>query len=254
MNLAFRELGVGKPIIILHGLFGSSGNWISIARKLSNTHRVLLLDLPNHGASYWTDQMSYEELAEIVFEFIFDKDLQGATILGHSLGGKLAMTLSLTNPESIGRLIIVDIAPVEYDHDNLSIINALESINLALIKTRGDADGYLKRDIPLQMIRSFLLQNLVFNDGKYRWKVNIPVIKANLDKIQGFPSFGCNMVFDGPTLFIAGANSEFIQPSYYSKMNLLFPKSSITTIANSSHWLHADNPEAFLRTIRQFVK
>ena len=253
MNLASRELGDGEPIVILHGLFGSSRNWMSIARELSVANHIFTLDLPNHGESSWMEEMSYEGLSSIIVEFLVKNNLKGATVLGHSMGGKVAMTMALTEPELIGRLIVVDIAPVEYDHDNLSIINALESINLTLVKTRSDADGYLKRNISDQILRSFLLQNLVFIEDKYEWRINIPIIKANLDKIHGFPSFAQNIFFDGPTLFIAGANSKFIEQSHYSKIGRLFPKSSVERIADASHWLHADNPKAFLRAVNQFI-
>ena len=135
MKLEFRELGAGEPIVILHGLFGSSRNWMSIARELSVANHIFTLDLPNHGESSWMEEMSYEGLSSIIAEFLVKNDLKGATVLGHSMGGKVAMTMALTEPELIGRLIVVDIAPVEYDHDNLSIINALESIKLTLVKT-----------------------------------------------------------------------------------------------------------------------
>jgi pimeloyl-ACP methyl ester carboxylesterase len=253
MKLEFRELGAGEPIVILHGLFGSSRNWMSIARELSVVNRILALDLPNHGGSSWMEEMSYESLSGIIAEFMVENDLKGATVLGHSLGGKVAMNLALTEPELIGRLIVVDIAPVEYDHDNLSIINALESINLTMVKTRSDADGYLKRNITQQILRSFLLQNLVFIEGKYEWRINIPIIKANLEKIQGFPSFAYNIFFDGPTLFIAGADSKFIESSHYNKISRLFPKASVKKIADADHWLHADNPKAFLQAVNQFI-
>ena len=162
MRLAYSDLGtLGEPIVILHGLFGSRSNWAAIAKKLSVNNRVLMLDLPNHGASSWTDSINYEQLSNIISEFLVEHDLKGATILGHSMGGKVAMTMALKQPELIGRLIVADIAPVNYNHDNLSIITALEDVDLNLIKTRSDADKQLIKSIPEKMVRSFLLQNLV---------------------------------------------------------------------------------------------
>ena len=255
MKLAFSDLGAGgEPVVILHGLFGSSRNWAAIARKLSVTNRILTLDLPNHGASSWTDFVSYESLSQIISEFIVEHDLKGATVLGHSMGGKIAMTMALTEPELISRLIIADIAPVEYNHDNLSIIAALESINLSSVRSRSDADKLLMEKIPEQILRSFLLQNLVRNENQYEWRINIPVLKAGLPNLHGFPSFSEKFFFAGPTLFLAGARSDFIEPNHHQEITRLFPKSSVIKIANAGHWLHADNPEVFLQSVMRFMQ
>ncbi|MEE3000583.1 MAG: alpha/beta fold hydrolase [Pseudomonadota bacterium] len=254
MNLASRELGDGEPIVILHGLFGSNRNWMSIARKLSATNRVLALDLPNHGESSWSDSMSYDFLSEIISNFIVEHDLKGATVLGHSMGGKIAMTLALTEPELIDRLIIADIAPVNYTHDNLSIITALESLDLALVKNRGDADIELREKIPDREMRAFLLQNLVYNDKRYEWRINMPVIKAYLADLEGFPSFSEQVFFEGPTLFLSGVDSDFIEPDHHKIISRLFPESSIVNIENAGHWLHVDNSKSFLQCVLRFIE
>ena len=255
MRLAFSELGAGgETIIILHGLFGSSRNWAAIARKLSVNNRVLTLDLPNHGASSWTGSMSYELLSESISDFIVEHELKDATVLGHSMGGKVAMTLALTQPDLIKRLIVADIAPVEYNHDNLSVVTALEDVDLKSIKMRNDADKHLMRKISEPMMRSFLLQNLVYSDAQYKWRINIPVIKKSLPSLHGFPSFSENIFFNGPTMFLAGARSDFIEPNHHKNITHLFPKSSIFNIAGAGHWLHADNPEAFVDAVFQFIR
>ena len=254
MRLAFSEIGAGgETIIILHGLFGSGKNWAKVARKLSVNNRVLTLDLPNHGASSWTDSVSYELLSKIILEFMVEHDVEGATVLGHSIGGKIAMTMALTQPELIKRLIVADIAPVEYNRDSLPVITALENVDLTSIKTRNAADKYLMKHIPEQMLRSFLLQNLVYSDNKYKWRINIPVIKKGLPNLHGFPSFSENVFFKGPTLFLAGTRSDFIEPNHHTTIKHLFPESSIINIADAGHWLHADNPEAFIDTVFQFI-
>jgi pimeloyl-ACP methyl ester carboxylesterase len=254
MGLAFSELGAGgETIIILHGLFGSRRNWAAIARKLAVNNRVLTLDLPNHGASSWTGSMSYELLSESISDFIVEHELKDATVLGHSMGGKVAMTLALTQPDLIKRLIVADIAPVEYHHDNFSVITALESVDLKSIKTRSDADKHLMEKISEPMMRLFLLQNLVHSEDQYKWRINIPVIKKGLPSLHGFPSFSENIFFNGPTLFLAGARSDFIEPNHHKNIAHLFPKSSIINIAGAGHWIHADNPEAFINSVVQFI-
>ncbi len=255
MRLAYSELGAGgETIIVLHGLFGSSRNWLAIARKLSVNNRVLTLDLPNHGASSWTDSVSYESLSRSILDFMVEYGLETATVLGHSMGGKVAMTMALTQPELIKRLIVADIAPVEYKHDNLSVITALEGVDLKSIKTRNDADKHLMKKIPEPMVRSFLLQNLVYSEDQYKWRINIPVIKKSLPSLHGFPFFSENIFFNGPTMFLAGARSDFIEPNHHKNITHLFPKSSIVNIAGAGHWLHADNPEAFVDAVFQFIR
>jgi len=183
-----------------------------------------------------------------------ENDLKGATVLGHSMGGKIAMTIALTEPELIGRLIIADIAPVKYNHDNLSIIVALESINLSSVTSRSDADKLLMEKIPEQILRSFLLQNLVRSENQYEWRINISVLKAGLPNLHGFPAFSEKVFFAGPTLFLAGARSDFIEPNHHQEITRLFPKSSVIKIANAGHWLHADNPEVFLQSVMRFMQ
>ena len=170
------------------------------------------------------------------------------------MGGKIAMTLALTEPELIGRLIIADIAPVNYTHDNLSIITALESLDLALVKNRGDADTKLREKIPHREIRAFLLQNLVYNDKRYEWRINMPVIKAYLADLEGFPSFSEQVFFEGPTLFLSGVDSDFIEPDHHKIISRLFPVSSIINIENAGHWLHVDNSKSFLRCVLRFIE
>jgi esterase len=257
MTLAFTDTGMsaggGETIVILHGLFGSSRNWASIARTLSDEHLVVTVDLPNHGASEWTDVISYEGLAEATAAFLLQENLQGATILGHSMGGKTAMTLALTQPDLIGHLIVADIAPVPYDHDNLSIITALDTVDLSIVKTRDDAEAQLEPSISDRMMRAFLLQNLRRNGDHYEWRVNLAGLKAALPNLHGFPNMPDETHFAGPALFIAGAESDYIEPDHHEEIDRLFPNSTVIDLSNAGHWLHADNPEAFVQSVREFL-
>jgi len=253
VTLAFTEIGEGEPLVILHGLFGSSRNWASIARSLSDTYRVLTVDLPNHGASDWTDTVSYEGLAQATADFLIEQNLQRAAVLGHSMGGKTAMTLALTQPALIGRLIVADIAPVPYDHDNLAVISALDAVDLSRVKARDDAEVQLAKNISDRMMRAFLMQNLVRNGDHYEWRINIAGLKAGLPNLHGFPAVPEGVHFEGPALFIAGGESDYIEPDHHEEIYRLFPKSSVIDLTNAGHWLHADNPEAFVQTVRDFL-
>ena len=254
MKLAYSELGSGdETIVILHGLYGSGLNWVSIARRLAVTRRILLLDLPNHGASEWSNCISYEELAQEIENFLKRHKLEKATLLGHSMGGKIAMTVVLTEPELVQQLIIADIAPVRYNHNNLSIISALEALDIGLVRNRKDADIQLKASIPDQKMRGFLLQNLIRLDDGYQWRINIPALKAGMSNIEGFPTFPEKTSCDKPALFLAGDQSDFIGQSSYHEINRLFPNSRVTSLANAGHWLHTDNPSGFLDHVEKFL-
>ena len=257
LTLAFTDTGdsvaQGEPLIILHGLFGSSRNWASIAKLLSNQRRVLTVDLPNHGASYWTEMVSYEKMAEATAGFIVEKNLQGSALFGHSMGGKTAMTLALTKPDLIGKLIIADIAPVSYDHDNLAVISALCSVDLNAVKTRNDAEALLAETIPDRMMRGFLLQNLVRNGDHYEWRINLAGLKEGLPNLHGFTAYPDEVRFEGPSLFVAGTESDYIELEHHEEINRLFPNASLVDIANAGHWLHADNPGAFVLAVREFL-
>ena len=163
------------------------------------------------------------------------------------------MTVALTKPELITQLIVVDIAPVKYNHNNLSIISALEAVDLKLVKNRNDADIQLKASIPDETMRGFLLQNLVRFDDGYRWRINIPTLRAGMPNIEGFPAFPEKTSCEHRALFIAGAQSDFIGQCYHNEIYRLFPNARVVLVDNAGHWLHADNPEGFLDYVEKFL-
>ena len=174
MSIAFTAIGEGKPLLILHGLYGTGRNWQSVASALSNDYQVFLIDLPNHGSSIWTSEISYEDFSSHLSNFIIEQGLSDPIILGHSLGGKVAMFIALQNPHLVDRLIVVDIAPVNYNSDDqLKVINALSTINIKQIKTRSEADNLLSDNILDPLLRGFLLQNLIRDCDNYDWRCNL---------------------------------------------------------------------------------
>ncbi len=253
MTLAFTEYGEGPPIVVLHGVFGSGRNWTAIAKQLAGNHRVVTVDMPNHGDSPWIDEVTYELMAIAVYEFLVLHDLVGATVLAHSMGGKAAMTLALTKPEAIGRLVVVDISPVTYDHSSLDTIEALEAIDLSRVKTRRDAHVQLMDHITDGPLRDFLLQNLRKEGDGYAWRINLAALKDGLDALHGFPEFHPDVHFDGPAMFIDGAQSNFIRSEYHDEISRLFPKADIIEISDAGHWVHADQPDILLGHLKSFL-
>ncbi len=253
MTLAFTEYGEGPPIIVLHGVFGSGRNWAGIAKHLSSDHRIITVDMPNHGDSPWADDVTYELMAIAVNEFMTLHELHGATALAHSMGGKAAMTLALTNPESINRLIVVDISPVTYDHSSLDTIEAMEAIDLNTVKTRRDAHVQLSEIVKDGPLRDFLLQNLRKEGDRYVWRINLPALKNGLDALHGFPNFDPHIHYGGPAMFIDGADSNFIRAEYHDEIRRLFPRAEIIEIPDAGHWVHADQPDKLLGHLKRFL-
>jgi pimeloyl-ACP methyl ester carboxylesterase len=251
LDLSHIEHGTGSPVIILHGLYGSARNWNAIAKRLGAGYRVFALDLRNHGNSPWADSMNYVEMAGDVAEFIRRHALQGAAIIGHSMGGKVAMTLALKDGGLVGRLVIADIAPVPYGHDLDALLGAMEVVSLEGVERRSEVDDALAGAIPEPMIRAFLLQNLVRDGGGWVWRVNLAAVRACLDEIAGFPE--ADGAYDAPTLFVAGEKSKYIRAEYSETINRLFPGARTVPIPGAGHWVHADQPELFVKTMEEFL-
>ncbi len=252
--LAWTEYGTaGPPLIILHGLFGSARNWRSMAQRLSQTYRVYALDLRNHGDSPWAEVMDYAALAQDVANFIHSQGLQQAAVLGHSMGGKAAMVLALYHAELVRSLAVLDIAPVAYSHSHSEIIQAMQALDLAVLKRRGEADAALQTAIPETGIRQFLLQNLLQRDGRFSWRLNLAALAVNMETLIGFPDMEGN-VYNHSALFLHGGLSDYVQPKYHSITKRLFPKAEINTIDNAGHWLHADQPQQVLEQTQVFLK
>ncbi len=268
-GLFTTELGAhGSRLIFLHGLFGQGKNWLSPAKALSADFRVLLVDLPNHGRSPWTEHFSYLDMADAVAELLGSEP---AAVVGHSMGGKVAMTLALRRPELLHALVVVDIAPVEYplqggrsdDEDEEAspfgaFIAAMKAMDLGALQTRDDADAALRTAVPSRMVRGFLLQSLVRegrgDDGGWRWRLNLDLLERDLGELRRFPDPPAGATFDGPVLWIAGANSHYVLPRDRARMDELFPTTRLVRIKNAGHWVHSEQPEVVLETIRRFLE
>lgn len=252
MQLNYKELGEGKPLIILHGVFGSSDNWLTIGRKLSENRKVYLIDQRNHGDSPHSDEFTYEAMAQDLSQFIKDHSIDNPIIIGHSMGGKTAMYFAVKHPDLFEKLVVVDIAPKAYPVHHQTILEGLSSINLSELKSRGDAEKQLAAYVPEKPVRQFLLKNLTRDENKnFTWKINLPVIKEKIDQVVvGLePNLSC----DKPTLFIRGKNSGYIADEDNITIMNFFPNSEVKTIHGAGHWVHAEKPEEFLNTITDFI-
>ena len=239
------------PLLIAHGLFGSARNWSAIARRLSQRRRVVTVDMRNHGASPWNNSHSYADLASDLAQVIADQDT-AMDVLGHSMGGKAAMQLALTRPDLVGRLVIADIAPVAYDHDQTHHVTAMQTLDLTGITTRAEADRRLARTTPDPSLRAFFLQSLdLKSENSPHWRLNLATLAHEMPKIVGWP--GTQGPFLGPTLFLTGADSTYVRPEHRDPIRTLFPKARFARIAGAGHWLHAEKPREFSETVDVFL-
>jgi pimeloyl-ACP methyl ester carboxylesterase len=245
------EFGSGRPLLILHGLFGSVRNWQTIARRLSGGHRVICADLRNHGRSPHVDEMGYVSMAADVERLVDELGLERPLLLGHSMGGKVAMTSALRNSARWGALVVVDIAPVQYRNSFFDRIEAMRSMPIASIRSRAEADAWLRDVEPEATIRNFLLHNLVLRDGRYCWQINLDAIAGGLAGIAGFPAFDAPCPL--PTLAVRGDRSGAVRPEYEVRLRELFPNVGLVTLA-TGHWPHAEAPEAFLAAVTPFLE
>ncbi len=251
ITLAFERSGSGPPMIILHGLFGSSTNWKSIAQCLTKSYTVDRVDLRNHGASPWHDTMNYLAMADDVKQFIEQHQLEHPIVLGHSMGGKVAMVLAVRYPALLKSLIVVDIAPVTTDTCHASVVRALENLNLLAVRSRRDAEVVLSYDVPDAGLRQFLLQNLVRRETGYVWRINLRALADNMTMLADFPVLpGC---YSGPTLFVRGGDSNYVEIKHGPVIQKMFPTSVMRTIAGAGHWLHAEKPREFLHELERFL-
>lgn len=254
VELHYQSLGEGNPLYILHGLFGSHRNWNGIARKLSESFRVIPVDLRNHGNSGHADSMDYHEMAEDIHQLTELLGHDAIHVIGHSMGGKTAMALSLLNPELVQRLVVVDIAPATYQSNHDELIHAMRSLPLADIQGRNEADALLAEEIDSPILRQFLLQNLVRGDKGFRWRINLEAIHKNHVRLRQFPEELADRSFHGPTLFISGQLSDYIRPEHQPLMDNHFPNARHSVIADANHWVHADKPEHIIREVTAFLE
>ncbi|WP_192822331.1 alpha/beta fold hydrolase [Rufibacter sp. LB8] len=254
MELNFKVIGQGQPLIILHGLFGTLDNWQTLGKQFSETFQVYLVDLRNHGRSPHSDDFSYQLMSDDLLEFIDTHNLQNPYILGHSMGGKVAMNFALQHPEKLGKLLVADIAPKAYPPHHDDILAGFHSIDLAAIESRQDADEKLAELVPDFGTRQFLLKNLYRQeDNSFAWRLNLAGIEKNLDHILG--NIESQTPFDKPTLFIRGGTSRYIKPEQdLAQIQTLFPQAEIKTIEGAGHWLHAEKPADFYQLTMAFLQ
>lgn len=253
LDLSFTATGSGEPLVILPGLFGSKRNWSSVARQLAEQRQVITVDLRNHGESPWDDVHDYPAMAGDVAQLIEAQGLQPAAVLGHSMGGKVAMVLALTRPELVSRLIVVDIAPARSTANTRAVLQAMQDVPLGAVTTRSEAKAAMAEAVPSAGIRDFLALNLTSSPEGLRWGINLEALANNFDNILGFPDVAPGMTFDQPTLFLGGGRSPYIQPEHHTEIHRLFTAASIESIPGAGHWVHADAPQAFLERITAFL-
>ncbi len=253
LPLACSEGGTGESIIMLHGLYGSGNNWRGIARALEPTHRILRPDLRNHGQSPHHADMDYCRMAEDVVALMDAKGLQASSLVGHSMGGKVAMALALMHPERVERLMVVDIAPVTYDHsqEHGGIIRAMQAVDLASVNSRDDAEQQLEESITAPMVRQFLLTNLQRQGNGWSWRIPLETLADQLPVIQSWPE-ALDGTWDGPVCFVYGGNSSYVDETGRKAALKRFPKARFDCIQGAGHWVHAEAPAAFIDRIQQF--
>ena len=251
MNLFFRESGQGKPLVILHGLFGSSDNWFTLAKTFSQHYKVFLIDQRNHGQSPHSDEFNYKLLTEDLEEFLLQHSIIKPVIIGHSMGGKTAMNLTVKRPDIIDKLIVVDIVPKSYPVHHDHILDGLEAIDLSKLTSRTEADQILSQFIPEPDVRQFLLKNLSRKtDGGFEWKINLPSIDHHIEEIgEGMQYSG---KFDKPALFIKGAKSNYYSTGDEELIKSIFPKTTFSTL-DTGHWVQAEKPVEFANTVMEFL-
>ncbi|HYN79616.1 MAG TPA: alpha/beta fold hydrolase [Lamprocystis sp. (in: g-proteobacteria)] len=263
VRLHHRSYGEGQPkalpALLIHGLFGSAANWHGIARRLAGGRLVLVPDLRNHGESPWDARMDYPAMALDLAALLDHLGLERVHLVGHSMGGKAAMWLALSQPERVGSLVVADIAPVTYPSRHGVLVNALAALPLGEIEDRRAADARLAVTIHSAAVRGYLLQNLVHGRAKnedgihWRWRINLAVLARCMDQILGFPP-AAGRAFPGPAQFIYGSRSDYVTGAGLPHIRELFPLSRLRTIANAGHWVYADQPEAFVAALSGFLK
>jgi pimeloyl-ACP methyl ester carboxylesterase len=253
VDLAFEELGSpgNAPLIILHGFFASSRNWRQVAEKLAANFHVYVLDLRNHGASPHHPLMDYPSMAADLLRFIETHELKAPSLLGHSMGGKVAMWFALNHPERVDKLIVADIAPVGYRHCFNHLIQALKAVPLHEISNRKQAELLLAPDIPELGYRQFLLQNLILKNGAYCWRVDLDIFYRMAPNIIAFLDAGQLTPHAGETLFLSGEDSGYVKAD---DVKTLFPNATLNVIANAGHWLHVQQPGVFVERVEAFLQ
>lgn len=261
MRLALTRFGgdsanVRGVLVVLHGLFGGARNWSAIAKRLARAGWLVLTpDLRNHGASPWDDAMTYPAMAEDVRGLLDDESPgRPAVVIGHSMGGKAGMRLALDHPSRVRALLVVDVAPVAYDHDLRDLAETMRTLPLAGVRRRAEADAALAEAVPETSLRGFLLQNLeIPGDAPPRWRPNLDALIEAMPAISGWPDPPQGARYDGPTLVLSGGASDYVRASHADAFTALFPKARLESVPDAGHWVHAERPEAFLTAVHRFL-
>lgn len=251
MQLYHQSTGMGEPIILLHGLFGSADNWGIIAKQLSQHYQVISVDLRNHGRSPHHDSQTYAEMADDLLAFSGKHKIKRFHLLGHSLGGKVAMQFAATYPERLKKLIVVDMAMRAYPDEHSHLIDAMLNADLSTAKSRSDVDKILQVSIPNTMVRQFLLMNLVKEDTGLQWRIHLPAIKANYPAL--LQALTPTTKYHQPSLFIHGERSDYIAETDIEDIKARFTQAEFTSLP-TGHWVHAEQPDAFYNVISNFLR
>ena len=252
LALAWEDWGgAGDTLLVLHGLFGSGRNWRRVGLQLTGRRRVVGVHLRNHGASPWSETMTYEAMAADVLALMDRLDLPRADVVGHSMGGKAGMVAALGAPERVGRLAVVDIAPMPYDHSHRAEIDAMRGVDLDTIGSRADADAALAGALPDAALRAFLLQNLERGEAGYRWRVNLDGIDRHMDELTDFPPL--DDVHDGPVLLLSGGRSAYVDDTGRRAMATFFPNTRFVDWPAAGHWPHVEHPDAVAALLADFL-
>ncbi|MEX1200887.1 MAG: alpha/beta fold hydrolase [Methylophaga sp.] len=252
MSLHYQIAGEGgNPLLLIHGLFGSADNWRGIAKQLSKTRQVISVDLRNHGRSFQHPQQNYPLMTADIADVLAELGIDKVDLLGHSIGGKVAMQFAIDYPSRLNKLIIVDIAPRWYPDSHSQIFKNLMAVNLAQFSQRNEVDKALATMIPEQAVRSFLLMNLTMQDGQLAWRINLNHLFCNYPALLQAVTPATPIV--QPTLFISGGDSDYIGTEDRQQIHQWFTNVQLLRIANAGHWVHADQPEAFCQTVESFL-
>jgi pimeloyl-ACP methyl ester carboxylesterase len=254
--LHVTELGqAGSRVVFCHGLFGQGRNFTAIGKQLADHHRVLLVDMPDHGRSPWSERFDYLAAADQVAELLSSDD--PVALVGHSMGGKISMLVALRHPELVERLVVVDVAPVAYDHATEfdGYITAMRAIDLEALERRSQADEALLEAVPNPTVRGFLLQSLRREDDAWRWSLNLELLGRDLDAITDWPedALAGTAPYDGPVLWVGGADSDYTHADHVGAMDRWFPRNRRVTVKGAGHWVHSEQPEVFVEVLKRFL-
>ena len=249
--LHYTEQGSGQTLLVLHGLFGAGNNWNQIGKSLADDYRVIQVDLRNHGQSFHDDRMDYPTMAADIWTLMDHLDLKSTLMLGHSMGGKVAMECALQHPERIEKLIVVDIAPVAYESRHHAVFDGIRSVDLPHLHQRKDAETHLSAHINDPIVIQFLMKGLHRTPAGFQWRFNASILEQHYAELIAAPA--ATGVFNGPTLFIKGMLSDYILPDHKAAIAQRFPNAQAKLIAGAGHWPHAEKPRLLLLMVNQFL-